>query len=159
MRGGPGSPTVGATMLRRLLAAALLTALVAPPAALAQAPAGDWTLVRKDAFKHYACRTKEKDGDYTVRTSTFDNGEQDAVDQGIGAYTAIARGSNKNVVDAADEHSVERSLPPHHAAQHPPDRPALDAGVLLRPGRALVGRARRQEARALRPALRALAVL
>ena len=85
-------------MLRRLLAAALLTAVVAPPAALAQAPGEDWTYVRKDAFKHYACRTKESDGDYTVRTATFDNGKQDAVDQGIGAYTAIARGSDKNVV-------------------------------------------------------------
>ena len=82
-------------MLRRLLAAALLAAVIAPPAALAQAPDGDWTLVRKDAFKHYACRTKEKDGDYTVRTATFDNGKQDAVDQGIGAYTAIARGSEQ----------------------------------------------------------------
>ena len=85
-------------MLRRLLAAALLTAVVAPPAALAQAPGEDWTYVRKDLYKHYACRTKEADGDYTVRTATFDNGKQDAVDQGIGAYTAIARGSNKNVV-------------------------------------------------------------
>jgi hypothetical protein len=85
-------------MLRRLLIAALLAAVVAPPAASAQAPGGDWTSVRKDAFKHYACRTKEKDGEYTVRTATFDNGDQKAIDAGIGAYTALARGSNKNVV-------------------------------------------------------------
>jgi hypothetical protein len=85
-------------MLRRLLAAALLTAVVAPPVASAQAPGGDWTSVRKDAFKHYACRTKEKDGEYTVRTATFDNGDQKAIDAGIGAYTAIARSSNKNLV-------------------------------------------------------------
>jgi len=85
-------------MLLRLLVAALLAAVVAPPAASAQAPSGDWTSVRKDAFKHYACRTKEKDGEYTVRTATFDNGDQKAIDAGIGAYTALARGSNKNVV-------------------------------------------------------------
>src|SRR3954452_11531868 len=85
-------------MFSRILAAALLTAVLVPSAALAQAPSGDWTSVRKDAFKHYACRTKDKDGDYTIRTATFDDGKQDAVDDGIGAYTALARGSNKNVV-------------------------------------------------------------
>jgi hypothetical protein len=96
MRGGPVSPTVAA-MLRVLLAAVVLTAaVVSPSTASAQAP-GDadyWSFIRKDAFKHYACKSKEKDDDYTVRTATFDNGK----DTEPGVYTAIARGSNKNVV-------------------------------------------------------------
>jgi len=79
---------------RAALAAVLLPALAAPAVAGAKPPPGDWTLVRKDAFKHYACRTKEKDGDYTVRTASFDNGNETEP----GVYTAIARGSNKNVV-------------------------------------------------------------
>ena len=73
-----------------LLVAALLTvALASPPG-----DADYWTYVRKDAFKHYACKTKEKDGEYTVRTAAYDNGNNTEP----GVYTAIARGSNKNVV-------------------------------------------------------------
>ena len=92
-------------MLRRLLAAVVLTAAVVPPsAASAQAP-GDadyWSYIRKDAFKHYACRTKEKDGDYTVRTASFDNGNAGRGRPGIGVYTAIARGSEQERRDPPD---------------------------------------------------------
>ena len=114
----------------------------------------------KDAFKHYACRTKEADGDYTVRTATFDNGKQDAFDQGIGAYTAIARRSADNVVThrtsaAWSSHYVRTTVV---ADARLTDRLWMQER-LLRPIRSMVGRLRGQEARALRPALRALAVL
>jgi hypothetical protein len=73
-----------------LLAAAFVTvALASPP--------GDsdyWTRVNKDAYTHYACKTREKDREYTIRTASFDNGK----DTEPGVYTAVARGSNQNVV-------------------------------------------------------------
>ena len=83
--------------------------LVAALAAPAQPP-GDadyWSRVRTDAFTHYACKTKEKDGEYTVRTASYDNGK----DTEPGVYTAIARGSNKNVVT----HRTTHAWSGHHA--------------------------------------------
>jgi hypothetical protein len=84
--------------LTRLVAAALAVAAAAPAAASARAPAGDWSYIRKDAFRHYACRDRDKGSDWTVRTATYFNNKQDAIDQGIGAYTTIARGSNDKLV-------------------------------------------------------------
>jgi hypothetical protein len=83
----------------RLLLIALAAALLAPTAAaLASPPAGDWTYIRKDHFKHYACKKKSKDG-FTVKTATFLNGDAKAIEYGIGAYTALARSSNKRLID------------------------------------------------------------
>ena len=82
----------------RLLLVTLALFCVAPTAALAQAPAGDWTYIRKDAFKHYACKDKADGGRWTVKTATYLNGDDVAVKEGIGAYTAIARSSDDNVV-------------------------------------------------------------
>jgi hypothetical protein len=82
----------------RLLLATLAFVCLAPAAALAQAPDGDWTYIRKDHFKHYACKQKAEGGAWTVKTATYLNGDDVAVKEGIGAYTAIARGSNDNVV-------------------------------------------------------------
>jgi hypothetical protein len=83
----------------RLLLATLACFCLAPAAvAAAQAPDGDWSYIRKDAFKHYACKQKAEGGGWTVKTATYLNGDKVAVKEGIGAYTAIARGSNDDVV-------------------------------------------------------------
>jgi hypothetical protein len=79
-----------------LLAIALLA--LAPASALAGPPPGDWTYIRKDAFRHYACKQPGKGGTFRVRAASWVNGSQDAVDQGIGQYAAIARDSNRNLV-------------------------------------------------------------
>ena len=86
-------------MTTRLLAAASAAALLCPTtAAMANPPDGDWTYIRKDHFKHYACKQKGKDG-FTVKTATFLNGDAKAIELGIGAYTALARSSNKRLID------------------------------------------------------------
>jgi len=86
-------------MTTRLLAAASVAALLCPTtAAMANPPDGDWTYIRKDHFKHYACKQKGKDG-FTVKTATFLNGDAKAIELGIGAYTALARSSNKRLID------------------------------------------------------------
>ena len=86
-------------MTKRLLAAASAAALLCPTtAAMANPPDGDWTYIRKDHFKHYACKQKGKDG-FTVKTATFLNGDTKAIELGIGAYTALARSSNKRLID------------------------------------------------------------
>lgn len=82
----------------RLLLATLACFCLAPAAAFAQAPDGDWTYIRKDAFKHYACKQKADGGRWTVKTATYLNHDKIAIDEGIGAYTVIARGSNDGVV-------------------------------------------------------------
>lgn len=84
-------------MTKHLPAAALAALLLAPATAAANPPAGDWTYLRKDHFKHYACKQKGKDG-YTIKTATYLNGDDDAIGYGIGAYAALARGSNKKLV-------------------------------------------------------------
>jgi hypothetical protein len=85
-------------MTKNFIAAALATLLLAPATAAAHPPAGDWTYLRKDHFKHYACKQKGKDG-YTIKTATYLNGDDDAIGYGIGAYAALARGSNKRLVE------------------------------------------------------------
>jgi hypothetical protein len=86
-------------MVRRMLLAALLApALVAPATAAANPPDGDWTLVRKDAYKHYACKSPGKADTVKLRLATWFNGDDEAVGYGIGLYAAVARGSNKNLI-------------------------------------------------------------
>ena len=89
----------------RLLTALIATAAVLVPAAPAAAgpPPGDWTYLRHDVFRHYACKAKGADeGRWRVRTATWVNGHQDAIDQGIGAYAALARGGNDDVARQQD---------------------------------------------------------
>ena len=83
---------------RAALAAVLLPALAAPAVAGAKPPPGDWTLVRKDAFKHYACKSPGKGDTVKLRLATWFNGDDDAIGYGIGLYAAVARGSNKNLI-------------------------------------------------------------
>jgi len=81
-------------MNRRLLAllvSAVALAVLAQSAA-ARPPAGDWTFLRKDAFRHYACKVAERGGTWRIRTATFVNGSDDARQHRIGAYAVIARG-------------------------------------------------------------------
>lgn len=83
-------------MNRRLLAllvSAVALAVLAQPA-VANPPAGDWTFLRKDAFRHYACKVADRSngGQWRIRTATFLNGRDDARRHGIGAYAALARG-------------------------------------------------------------------
>jgi hypothetical protein len=81
-------------MNRRLLAllvSAVALAVLAQPAA-ARPPAGDWTFLRKDAFRHYACKIAERGGDFRIRTASHVNGRDDAPGKGIGVWAALARG-------------------------------------------------------------------
>jgi hypothetical protein len=59
--------------------------------------------VRKDAFKHYACKSPGMGDTVKLRLATWFDGDDEAVGQGIGLYAAVARGSNGNLV-------AERSL-------------------------------------------------
>jgi hypothetical protein len=88
------------TPVRRLLVAAVVVGCALAPAASARSPEGDWTYVRKDAFRHYACKQKGEGGHWKVKTATFWNRDQMAIDEGIGAYTAIARGSDERLVSS-----------------------------------------------------------
>jgi hypothetical protein len=75
-----------------LAAAAAVATLTAAPAGAA-APPGDWTLVRKDRFSHYACKIRGNDGRWRLFTASDDDGRTHyPVD------ASIARGSNRNVV-------------------------------------------------------------
>jgi hypothetical protein len=94
-------------MNRRLLTVALSAVALAvlTSSAAARPPAGDWTFLRKDAFRHYACKVADRSqaGQWRIRTATFINGREDARHHRIGAYAALARGSNKNVVASQDD--------------------------------------------------------
>jgi hypothetical protein len=90
-------------MTRRIAALTLGLFLLSVAPALAQPPAGDWTYLRKDRFKHYACKEKgSAKGKWRIRTSTFINGNEDAIGYGIGAYAALARGGNKKLAAQRD---------------------------------------------------------
>lgn len=91
-------------MLRRLsliaLAFVLLTLPLAP-SATAKEPPGDWTVVHEDFYIHYACKARATAGaGWRILTATWFNGEKVGVREGIGAYAAIARGSNRNQGDS-----------------------------------------------------------
>ncbi len=90
--------TIGRMSPRRALLAAVLLPALAAPAASANPPAGDWTLVRKDAYKHYACKSPGKGDTVKLRLATWFNGDDEAVGYGIGLYAAVARGSNNNLI-------------------------------------------------------------
>ena len=80
--------------LAAAVAAVLLLAAAAPAAA---APPGNWTFLRSDPYKHYACKYKTT-SDERWRVRTASKGRRDGIEAGIGVYAAIARGSNRNVV-------------------------------------------------------------
>lgn len=86
-----------------LVTAGLLAATAASPAA-AGPPKGDWTFLRKDNFRHYACKAKvgrkmreRTGGRWRIRTVTWIDGSWKAVRYGIGAYAALARGGNRKL--------------------------------------------------------------
>jgi hypothetical protein len=85
----------------RSLLPLLLGALLAAPAAADARPPGSWTAVRSDAFTHYACVERHRtDGPWWVRTTseaTRSAGRR-AVANGIGVWTVITRGSDRNQV-------------------------------------------------------------
>jgi hypothetical protein len=85
--------------LTTLLLSAVALAVLAS-SAVARPPAGDWTFLREDAFRHYACKVADRSqgGVWRIRTATFINGSDDAREHRIGAYAALARGSNRNLV-------------------------------------------------------------
>lgn len=88
-------------LVRTLLAGALAAVVLAVTAtsATANPPAGRWTLVHRDGYLHYACKTLTQDGDrWRLRTATWFNNRQDTVDLGIGVYAAVARGGNRRLV-------------------------------------------------------------
>jgi hypothetical protein len=80
-------------MIRILpLAAVVLFGTLAAPA-LADPPPGDWTFIRKDRLTHYACKARSSaKGVWRIRTASTGK------DREVGVYSAIARGSNDNVV-------------------------------------------------------------
>jgi hypothetical protein len=81
-------------MIRTLLAAVVLALLLAAPAAAA--PPGDWTYLRKDAYRHWACKSPGKGDRFQVRTATL--GTADGIAQGIGIWAVVTRGGNKATV-------------------------------------------------------------
>jgi hypothetical protein len=84
-----------------LAAALALTAVLALPAG-AYPPPGDWTLVNKDQYRHYACKQKLRAGGWGLKTATrLAKGPRE-----IGIYLALARGSNRNL--AAERSSNDR---------------------------------------------------
>lgn len=91
------------SLLTPLLTIVALAVLAAPAAA--GPPAGDWTFLRKDAFRHYACKVVDRSngGVWRINTATWINGSDDARDHRIGAYAALARGSNGNLVAERDD--------------------------------------------------------
>ena len=92
-------------LVRRALLFALIIACVPVPTALAQAPKGDWTYVRKDPFRHYACRDKVK-GEWIVRTATpWGDKRDDVIKYDFETYASLARGSDENVADEANSKS------------------------------------------------------
>lgn len=96
---------------RVLLAVALACGLAAAGAAPAAAepPPGNWTLVNSDGYKHYACKIEGKrDGRWLLRSATWFNGRDRDREAGIGAYGAVARGSNGNVVSERGSQRWER---------------------------------------------------
>ena len=92
-------------LVRRALLFALIIACVPVPTALAQAPKGDWTYVRKDPFRHYACRDRVK-GEWIVRTATsWGDKRDDVIKNEFQTYASLARGSDENVADEANSKS------------------------------------------------------
>src|SRR4051812_44216601 len=94
--------------MNRCLAALALSAValaVLTSSAAARPPAGDWTFLRKDAFRHYACKVADRSqgGAWRVRTATFINGRDDARQHRIGAYAALARGNDRTIVTSRDD--------------------------------------------------------
>ena len=90
---------VRSTVIRLCVVLASLAGLLAasPLSAASDPPGGDWTLVRKDQFKHYACKQSgERRGRWRIKTATWFN-HSDAA-RYAGVYVALARGSNRNVV-------------------------------------------------------------
>jgi hypothetical protein len=80
-------------LLSIVAALALLGAIVAP--AGADPPPGDWTLVNKDQYRHYACKQKLRAGGWGLKTATrYAKGAP----RDVGVYLALARGSNRNLV-------------------------------------------------------------
>jgi hypothetical protein len=92
---------------KALLAMAVALAIVATTAVPADAnpPPGDWTLVKRDQYRHYACKVKAKGG-WRIRTATWHN-NSDARADGIGVYVALARGSNRNLVAERESRNWE----------------------------------------------------
>jgi hypothetical protein len=80
-------------MIRKSLFLALAVSLLAALPAAA-APPGDWTYLRKDAFRHWACKSPGKGDRFRVRTATQDP-RGDAAGQGIGVWAVVTRGGNK----------------------------------------------------------------
>jgi hypothetical protein len=71
----------------------LVLALAAAGPVMAKPPPGDWTLVHKDAYKHYACKVKGKGDFWRLKTATDRNGENPE----YGIYAAVARGGNRRL--------------------------------------------------------------
>lgn len=102
-----GAALASCDMNRRLLTlllSAVALAVLAQPA-VANPPAGDWTFLRKDAFRHYACKVPDRSngGQWRLRTATFINGSDDARQHGIGAYAALARSRGGIVTSRNDD--------------------------------------------------------
>jgi hypothetical protein len=86
------------------VALGLVCALALPAAA--KPPPGDWTLVRNDGVKHYACRAPAKGDFWRIRTATWWNGRRSMLEQGV--YVALARGSNRNIVTQRNSDKWEK---------------------------------------------------
>lgn len=83
-------------MLRALLVTVALALVGAAPASAD--PPGNWTAIKRDAFRHWACKQPRKGDRLQVRTASSSNGDANAVRQGIGIWAVVTRGGNKAYV-------------------------------------------------------------
>lgn len=70
-------------------------------------PPGHWTLVRQDAFIHYACKVPMSGAFgpvYRIHTRTWYNGERWAMDSGMGVSVVTTRFSDSNIIDVTTSH-------------------------------------------------------
>jgi len=81
-------------MIRLVLATALLVPVAAAPAA-ARPPGGDWTLVRKDSYVHYACK-RDRGDDFVVKTAAWFNGKAQMIKE-YPAWANLAGGPRSDV--------------------------------------------------------------
>jgi hypothetical protein len=80
----------------RILIAAI-AALLVTAAPAAAAPPGNWSFLRSDGYRHYACKFKTPNSD-SWKVDTYSKAGKSAQKHGIGVYAAVARGSNGNLV-------------------------------------------------------------
>ena len=111
-------------MTRLVLATALLVLVAAAPAA-ARPPGGDWTLVRKDSYVHYACK-RDRGDDFVVKTAAWFNGKGQMIKE-YPAWANLASGPRSRIRSKFTRSWVEGFAVPEVQGRQR-ERPAVAAG-------------------------------